>query len=77
MLPYLKDIRTLLENEATQSSITAYLKEEKNLVVTQPNLSRFIKRYIEKNPLSKKAKIAVEPKKENPKPPVKKKSIFT
>ena len=77
LLPYLKDIQTLLENQATQSSIIEYLKEEKNLVVTQPNLSRFIKRYIKKNPLSKKSKIAIEPKEENRKSQVKKKSIFT
>jgi len=64
LLPYLKDIQTLLENEATQSSITAYLKEEKKLVVTQSNLSKFIKRYIVKNPLSKKSKNALEPKEE-------------
>ena len=64
LLPYLKDIETLLDHDATQNSIIAYLKEEKNLEVTQSNLSRFIKRYIVKDPLSKKSKKAITKKEE-------------
>jgi len=66
LLPYLKDIETLLDHEATQNSIIEYLKDEKNLVVTQSNLSRFIKRYIVKDPLSKKSKKAITKKEETP-----------
>ena len=59
LLPFIKDIKFLLEHDATQASILEYLKEEQNVTVSQPVLSTFIKRYISKDPLSKKSKVVI------------------
>jgi hypothetical protein len=85
LLPFIKDIKFLLEHDATQASILEYLKEEQNVTVSQPVLSTFIKRYILKDPFSKKSKKAISQNKEKVEietPPAKettkeKKSIFT
>ncbi len=47
---HIDDIKTLLDHGATQSSIIEYLKDKKNEETTQSNLSKFIKRYIKKEP---------------------------
>jgi len=62
LLPFIKDIELLLEHDATQASILEYLKIEQNVTVSQPVLSTFIKRYIAKNPLSKKSKKVISKK---------------
>jgi hypothetical protein len=62
LLPFIKDITLLLEHDATQASILEYLKIEQNVTVSQPVLSTFIKRYIAKNPLSKKSKKVISKK---------------
>ena len=82
LLPFIKDIKFLLEHDATQASILEYLQEEQNVTVSQPVLSTFIKRYISKDPLSKKSKTVINQKKtETPlpeeSPKKKKESIFT
>jgi hypothetical protein len=46
LLPFLEDIKILLEHDATQKSILEYLKNEKNITVSQPYLSKFIRQYI-------------------------------
>jgi hypothetical protein len=46
LLPYLDDIKILLEHDATQKSVLEYLKNEKGITVSQPYLSKFISQYI-------------------------------
>jgi len=84
--PYEKEIEYLVKNNATQVAIVNFLKNEKNLVVSRSYVSRYIKRYILKDPFSKKSKKAINQNKEKVEietPPVKetskqkKKSIFT
>jgi hypothetical protein len=65
LLPFIKDIKLLLEHDATQTSILEYLKIEQNVTVSQPVLSTFIKRYITRNPLSKKSKAVISQKKDD------------
>jgi len=49
LTPYIEDIRTLLEHDATQVSILAYLKNEKDITVSQPYLSNFIRKFVKTN----------------------------
>ncbi len=49
LMPYIYDIKLLLEHGATQKSILEYLKNEEDIVVSQPYLSKFIKKYINNN----------------------------
>ena len=81
LLPFIKEIKLLLEHDATQVSIVEYLKDEQNVIISQPVLSTFIKRYIEKNALSKQSKIVINKEKQEinePEKPIenKKTSIF-
>ena len=81
LLPFIKDIKILLENDATQNSIVEYLKDEQNVIVSQPVLSTFIKRHIKKDALSKQSKIVINKEKQEtnePEKPIenKKTSIF-
>jgi len=46
LLPYIDNIKLLLEHDATQKSILEYLKNEEGIIVSQPYLSKFIKQYI-------------------------------
>jgi arginine repressor len=46
LLPYIDNIKLLLEHDATQKSILEYLKNEEGITVSQPYLSKFIKQYI-------------------------------
>jgi len=46
LLPYIDNIKLLLEHDATQRSILEYLKNEEGITVSQPYLSKFIKQYI-------------------------------
>ncbi len=46
LLPYIDNIRILLEHDATQKSILDYLKNEEGITVSQPYLSKFIRQYI-------------------------------
>ena len=46
LLPYLDDIKILLDHDATQKSVLEYLKNEKGITVSQPYLSKFIRQYI-------------------------------
>ena len=50
LMPYKKNIEYLLNNNASQVAIIKYLDEKENLPVTKPTLSKFIKRYIKKEP---------------------------
>ena len=49
LLPYLDDIKILLDHDATQKSVLEYLKNEKGITVSQPYLSKFIRQYIYNN----------------------------
>jgi len=86
LLPFVKDIQELLIHDATQSSILEYLKVEHNVVISQPVLSTFIKRYINNDPLSRRSKFLVaeknktlvtDSKEELPTKDPQKSSIFT
>ena len=46
LLPYIDNIRILLEHDATQKSILDYLRNEEGITVSQPYLSKFIRQYI-------------------------------
>ena len=46
LMPYIDNIKLLLEHDATQKSILEYLKSEEGITVSQPYLSKFIKQYI-------------------------------
>ena len=46
LLPYIDDIKILLDHDATQKSVLEYLKNEKDITVSQPYLSKFIRQYI-------------------------------
>ncbi len=46
LLPYIDDIKILLDHDATQKSVLEYLKNEKGITVSQPYLSKFIRQYI-------------------------------
>ena len=46
LLPFVDNIKLLLEHDATQQSILEYLKNEEDITVSQPYLSKFIKQYI-------------------------------
>jgi hypothetical protein len=46
LLPYIDNIKLLLEHDATQKSILEYLKNEEGITVSQPYLSKFIRQYI-------------------------------
>jgi len=46
LLPYLDDIKILLDHDATQKSVLEYLKNEKGITVSQPYLSKFIRQYV-------------------------------
>ncbi|HHD80838.1 MAG TPA: hypothetical protein ENK99_04450 [Campylobacterales bacterium] len=81
---YINDIKTLLDNGATQNSIIEYLKDKKGEKTTQSNLSKFIKRYIKKEPYKPPVKNEknLSPnegnrtKKEDSQPKPKKKSLY-
>jgi len=46
LLPYIDNIKLLLEHDATQRSILEYLKNEEGITISQPYLSKFIRQYI-------------------------------
>ena len=46
LLPYIDNIKLLLEHDATQKSILEYLKNEEGITISQPYLSKFIRQYI-------------------------------
>jgi len=46
LLPYIDNIKLLLEHDATQKSILEYLKNEEGITVSQPYLSKFIRQYV-------------------------------
>jgi hypothetical protein len=46
LLPYINNIKLLLEHDATQKSILEYLKNEEGITVSQPYLSKFIRQYV-------------------------------
>lgn len=86
LLPFVKDIQELLIHDATQSSILEYLEEEHKVVISQPVLSTFIKRYINNDPLSRRSKflaaeknqtLVTDSKEELPTKDPQKSSIFT
>lgn len=52
LLPYLDDIKFLLDNNASQQSILEYLKEEQDINVSKSTLSVFIKKQIKKMPFT-------------------------
>ena len=66
LLPFKKNIKYLLDNNATHVAILEYLDEKENIQVTRPTLSNFIKRYITKKPFVPEEKEPTE-KKEAPK----------
>ena len=69
LLPYLDDIKILLDHDATQKSVLEYLKNEKGITVSQPYLSKFIRQYIYNNKTIDPAVKPIEKKsdKETPK----------
>ena len=46
LLPYIDNIKLLLEHDATQKSILEYLKNEEGITISQPYLSKFIRQYV-------------------------------
>jgi len=71
LLPFIKDIKLLLEHDATQASILEYLKIEQNVTVSQPVLSTFIKRHIKKDPMSKRTQATINKAQKEETPPAK------
>jgi len=66
LLPYIDDIKFLLDNNASQQSILEFLQKEKKLTLCKSTISVFIKNHINKEPFVPEEKEPTE-KKEVPK----------
>ncbi len=56
LLPYIDDIKFLVDNNASQQSILDFLQTEKNITVCKSTVSVFIKKHINKKPFTPKEK---------------------
>jgi len=77
LLPYIDDIKFLVDNDASQQAILDFLQIEKNVTVCKSTVSVFIKKHITKK--SYKPPIKKEPTTENKEettPKSKKKSLY-
>jgi len=75
LLPYIDDIKFLVENNASQQSILDFLQIEKNITVCKSTVSIFIKKYINKEPFIPKEKESIKSE-QNIKPKKLRSSIF-